>query len=114
MKTASKPQRAKSIANVPGIRIRPLNNWIVVEYEESEKKTASGRLYIPEVAQKPSYEAIVIAVGPGRWSEKLFDRLPMGVKPGDKISVTPQNYPVTIDGREVYWVREEEVLGHRG
>lgn len=114
-KVASSPAKPQSRADVPGIRIQPLNDRLVIEYEESAKMTESGRLHLPDKRQEPNssagVDARVIAVGPGRFSEKLWARIPIAVKPGDRIKVPRQNLPIKVDGREVFFIFEWQVLG---
>lgn len=100
-------------------RIHPTYDRVLVEFDEQANKTAGG-LFIPQSASVPNFDAVVIAVGPGRWNNTVFERtgeaerIPMTLKPGDKVKCPPLNFPIVVDGHTVYFVNEDEVLGLRG
>ena len=90
--------------------LRPLHDKVVVERAKAEKQTPGG-IIIPDQAQEKSLEVTVRAVGPGRVLDdgKI---LPLSVKPGDVVYL-PSKYAgteVTIEGRKLVVVREEEIL----
>lgn len=101
--------------------IRPTRDLLVIEYEplELQPVTAAGVIATvnAEWKQGIAYRARVLAVGPGRFSNKLWDkkglahRLPMTVKAGDVIAITRQNFPRQMDGREVFIVQQSCVEG---
>lgn len=105
------------------MKIRPLNDWVVIKPVDSGERTASG-IIIPEVAKQKPQIGVVMAVGPGRYKEekgkgkekekekkkKIF--VPTEVKPGDKVMY--EKYMVSefeLDGQEVTMIREENILG---
>ena len=59
------------MANVP---IQPLEDYIVVQLEEAQSKTASG-LFLPENAKEKPKTAKVVAVGEGVATVKVGDRV---------------------------------------
>lgn len=91
-------------------RIRPLRNLVVLEYEEAEHMTDSGLLHLPQVAQKNSHFARVLAVGPGRVNEDTLERMPMTVGVGMRVVVPHLNFPIKVDGREIFIVNEDAIL----
>jgi chaperonin GroES len=58
------------------MKIRPLNDRVLVVGIEEEKKTA-GRIIIPDTAKEKPQEGKVVAVGPGKWDES-GKRIPLG------------------------------------
>ena len=64
-------------------QITPLFDRVLIEPLKAEEKTSSG-LIIPDSAQNPPQEAIVIAVGEGKRNAK-GDLNPMGVEVGDRV-----------------------------
>ena len=50
------------------MKLKPLDDRIVVEPSEAEQTTASG-LVIPDTAKEKPQQGVVLAVGPGRWSD---------------------------------------------
>ena len=92
------------------MKIRPLQDRIIVKRLEEEENTKGG-IIIPDSAKEKPQEGTVIAVGKGKMTEdgKL---IPLDVKVGDRIlfgkySVTE----VKIEGEEHLIMREEDILG---
>jgi len=65
------------------MRIEPLDDRIVVEPVEAEKKTKGG-IVLPDTAQEKPQQGKVVAVGPGRVLDS-GERAPVPVKKGDKV-----------------------------
>ena len=65
------------------VNLRPLDDRVVVEGLEAEEKTAGGIL-LPDTAKQKPQQGKVIAVGPGKLSDK-GDRLALAVKVGDTV-----------------------------
>jgi chaperonin GroES len=92
------------------MKIRPLQDRILVKRIEEEETTAGG-IIIPDTAKEKPMEGKVIAVGRGKVSEdgKL---MPLNVKKGDRILFsTYAGTEVKIGGEEHLIMREEDVLG---
>jgi chaperonin GroES len=64
-------------------KIKPLFDRVLIEPLKAEEKTQFG-LIIPDSAQNPPQEAIVVAVGEGKRNPK-GDLNPMGVEVGDRV-----------------------------
>jgi chaperonin GroES len=65
------------------VRIKPLEDRIVVQANEAETTTASG-IVIPDTAKEKPQEGTVVAVGPGRFDEH-GNRVPIDVQVGDVV-----------------------------
>jgi chaperonin GroES len=65
------------------IKIKPLEDRIVIKQVEAEQTTASG-LVIPDTAKEKPQEGEVLAVGPGRIDDN-GNRVPLDVAVGDKV-----------------------------
>ncbi|HEX2704553.1 MAG TPA: co-chaperone GroES [Candidatus Lustribacter sp.] len=65
------------------VSITPLEDRIVIKSLEAETTTASG-LVIPDTAKEKPQEGEVLAVGPGRISDK-GNRIPLDIKVGDRV-----------------------------
>lgn len=102
------------------MRVKPLQDWIVVRPDEPEEKSAGG-LFIPEAAKERPESGKVVAAGEGRFieekdakgkvKEKKFVKTTL--KPGDHIMY--EKYAarkVQVDQEEVLLVREQDVLGY--
>ena len=92
------------------MKIRPLNDRLLVKRLAEEEKTAGG-IIIPDSAKEKPQEGEVIAVGPGKITDdgKLQ---PMGVKVGDKILFGKYSgSEVKLGDEELLIMREEDVLG---
>jgi chaperonin GroES len=92
------------------MNIRPLHDRVIVKRIE-ETETKRGALFIPDSAKEKPQQGEVKAVGTGRLSEK-GDRVPMEVKPGDRILFGKYGgSEVKVDGEEWLILREDEILG---
>lgn len=92
------------------MKIRPLQDRIIVKRLESEEKTKGG-IIIPDSAKEKPMEGKVIAVGNG----KLLDngeRSKPEVKEGDRVLFGKYaGTEVKIDGEEHLILREDDILG---
>jgi chaperonin GroES len=92
------------------MKIRPLNDRILVKRVEPEQK-AKGGLIIPDTAREKPLEGMVIAVGVGRLND-AGERVACEVKPGDRVLVGKYTgTEIQIEDVEHVMVREEEILG---
>ena len=92
------------------MKIRPLQDRILVKRVDSETKTASG-IIIPDNAKEKPLEGSIVAVGKGKILENGSVR-PMELKAGDKILFGKYaGTEVKIDGVEHLILREDDVLG---
>lgn len=86
------------------MKIKPLEDRILVKNDAAETKTASG-LYIPEGAQEKTQTAKVIEVGPGTEEEKI------SVKIGDHIMYDKYaGTQIKIDGEDYLVLRMSDVI----
>jgi len=92
------------------MKIRPLQDRIVVKRLEEEGKTKGG-IIIPDTAKEKPIEGKVIAVGNGKVMEN-GTRVPLEVKAGDRILFGKYSgTEVKIEGEEHLIMREDDVLG---
>ncbi len=92
------------------MKIRPLQDRVIVRRVKEEEKTKGG-LFIPDTAKEKPVEAIVIAVGNGKILEDGTLRK-VEVKAGDRILFGKYTgNEVKIDGEEALILREEDILG---
>ncbi|MDH4322335.1 MAG: co-chaperone GroES [Desulfobulbaceae bacterium] len=92
------------------MKIRPLNDRILVKRLEEETKSKGG-IIIPDSAKEKPAEGEVVAVGPGRANEK-GDRVKMQVKVGDRVLFSKYGgSDVKLDGQDYLIMREDDILG---
>lgn len=92
------------------MKIRPLQDRVLVKRIESEEKTKGG-IIIPDTAKEKPIEGKVIAVGAGKVGDDGKQR-PVDVKAGDRILFGKYaGTEVKIDGDEHLILREEDILG---
>ena len=92
------------------MKIRPLQDRVIVRRLEEEEKTKGG-IIIPDTAKEKPQEGKVIAVGKGKITEdgKL---IPLDVKTGDKILFGKYSgTEIKVEGEELLIMREEDILG---
>ena len=91
------------------MKLKPLNDRVLVKRLESEEKTAGG-LYIPDTAKEKPSKGEVIAVGPGNVGED-GKRVALGVKKGDLVLFNKYaGTEVKLDGEEMIIVRQSDIL----
>ncbi|NHZ85678.1 MAG: co-chaperone GroES [Planctomycetia bacterium] len=92
-----------------GLKLKPLEDRVVVEPKEAEDKTASG-IILPDTAQEKPQEATVVAMGPGKASDS-GTIVKMTVKVGDKVLYGKYSgTEVTVDGKDYLIMRESDIL----
>ena len=92
------------------MKIRPLNDRILVKRLEEEGKTAGG-IIIPDSAKEKPAEGEIVAVGPGKMNDK-GERTPMDVKPGERVLFSKYGgTDVKIEGDDYLIMREDDILG---
>ena len=92
-----------------GLKLKPLEDRVVVEPKQAEDKTASG-IILPDTAQEKPQEATIVAVGPGKASDS-GNIVKMTVKVGDNVLYGKYSgTEVTIDGKEYLIMRESDLL----
>jgi chaperonin GroES len=92
------------------MRIRPLQDRIVVSRIADQEKTKGG-IIIPDTAKEKPIEGKVLAVGNGRVLEDGSVRK-LDIKVGDRILFGKYGgIEVTIDGEQLLILREDDVLG---
>jgi chaperonin GroES len=92
------------------MKIRPLQDRIIVKRIEEEEKTKGG-IIIPDTAKEKPMEGKIIAVGKGKLLEdgKVH---PVDVKVGDRVLFGKYaGTEVKIDGEEHLIMREDDILG---
>lgn len=91
------------------MKLKPLNDRVLVKRLESEEKTAGG-LFIPDTAKEKPSKGEVIAVGPGKIAEN-GSRIEMAVKKGDEVLFNKYaGTEIKLDGVEHLVMREEDIL----
>ena len=91
------------------MKIRQLQDRILVKRVEEEEKTAGG-IIIPDTAKEKPQEGKVVAVGNGKVADD-GTVTPLDVKKGDKVLIGKYSgTEVKLDGEEHLILREEEIL----
>ncbi len=91
------------------VKIRPIDDRVVIEVLEAEEKTAGG-IVLPDTAKEKPQRGRVTAVGEGRLGDD-GKRAPMTLKKGDLVMFGKYaGSDVEIDGKELKIMRESEIL----
>jgi chaperonin GroES len=92
------------------MKIKPLNDRVLVFRIEGEEKT-SGGIIIPDTAKEKPQEGKVIAVGTGKLNEE-GKRVPLEVKVNDRVLFSKYGgTEIKIDGVEHLIMKEDDILG---
>jgi chaperonin GroES len=91
------------------MKLRPLQDRILVQRVKEEEKTKGG-IIIPDTAKEKPVEGRVIAAGIGKLSEE-GNRIALEVKKGDRILFGKYSgNEIKIEGEEYLIMREDDVL----
>jgi len=92
------------------MKIRPLQDRVLVRRVKEDEKTKGG-LFIPDTAKEKPMEAIVLAVGNGKVLEDGTVRK-LDVKEGDRVLFGKYSgSDVKVEGDETLILRESDILG---
>ena len=93
------------------MKIRPLQDRIIVKRLESADKKTPGGIIIPDTAKEKPQEGEVIAVGPGKVTDdgklkamnvKVGDKVLFGKYSGNEVKMEDQDYLIML---------EDDILG---
>lgn len=91
------------------LKVRPLDDRVVVEPLEAEEKTAGGIL-LPDTAKQKPQRGRVLAVGPGKLRD-TGGRSALAVQKGDEVIFGRYSgSDVEVEGREIKIMRESDIL----
>jgi chaperonin GroES len=97
------------MAKDTNIRVRPLDDRVVVEPLEAEEKTAGGIL-LPDTAKQKPQRGRVVAIGPGKLLED-GQRAKVAVVKGDEVLYGRYSgTEVEVDRKELKIMRESDIL----
>src|SRR5205809_4091258 len=92
------------------MKLKPLQDRVIVKQSEAEEKTKSGIL-LPDTAKEKPTKGKVIAAGPG----KLDDNgkpMELGVRAGDTVYYGKYSgTDVEVNGEKFVILRETDILG---
>jgi len=91
------------------IRVRPLDDRVVVEPLESEERT-SGGIFLPDTAKEKPQKGKVLAVGPGKVMDN-GERAALSVSVGDTVLFAKfGGTEVQVEGKDLLIMRESDLL----
>jgi chaperonin GroES len=91
------------------IKIRPLDDRVVVEPLEAEEKTAGGIL-LPDTAKQKPQRGRVLAIGPGKLRDN-GERTALSVAVNDEVIYGKYSgSDIEVENKEVKILRESDIL----
>jgi chaperonin GroES len=92
------------------VKIRPLDDRVVVKPLDVEEKTPGG-IVLPDTAKEKPQTGEILAVGPGKLMDN-GDRAAPAVRVGDHVIYGKYSgTEIKVDGEEVKILREDDILG---
>jgi len=92
------------------MKLRPLQDRIIVKRVEEETMTAGG-IFIPETAKEKPQKGEIVAVGHGKKTEE-GKVIPIDLKVGEKVLFGKYaGTEIKIEGEEYLIMREDDILG---
>src|SRR5436309_9347491 len=90
------------------VKIRPLDDRVVIEPLEAEERTAGG-IVLPDSAKQKPQRGRVLAVGPGKLSD-TGKRTAVSVTTGDEVIYGRYaGNDITVERREIKILRESDI-----
>jgi len=93
------------------VKIRPLQDRVLVKPAEAKEEEMRGGIIIPDTAKEKPQEGEIIAMGPGKRSDdgKIH---PLDVKVGDTVIYGKYaGTDIKIEGDDYLLMREDDILG---
>ena len=92
------------------MKLRPLQDRVIVKQSEAEEKTASGIL-LPDTAKEKPTKGKVIAAGPGKLDDKGRP-MEVGVSVGDVVYYGKYSgTEIEVNSEKFVILRETDILG---
>jgi chaperonin GroES len=92
------------------MELRPLSDRVLVK-PDADAAEKVGSIYVPDTAKERPQRGEVVAVGPGRKSDK-GDVVAMNVKAGDKVLYSKYGgTELEIEGEDYLIMSESDILG---
>lgn len=92
--------------------IQPLGERVLVKPMQKEEVTKGG-IVLPDTVKEKPQEGEVVAVGPGKRSEK-GEYIPMDVKVGDVVLYAKYGgTEIKIEGQDMMILRESDILAKK-
>ena len=92
------------------MKLKPLQDRVIVKQAEAEEKTASGIL-LPDAAKEKPTKGKVIAAGPGKTDDNGKTHA-LNVKAGDNVYYGKYSgTDVEVNGEKFVILRESDILG---
>ena len=92
------------------MKIRPLNDRVLVK-RLAEEEVTKGGIIIPDSAQEKPAEGEIVSVGAGKLNDK-GERVPVELKAGEKVLFSKYGgTEVKIEGEDFLIMREDDILG---
>ncbi|HZP43878.1 MAG TPA: co-chaperone GroES [Candidatus Binatia bacterium] len=92
------------------MKVRPLNDRVIVRRVEETEQRSTGGIIIPDTAKEKPQEGKVVAVGPGRREDGKV--IAPDVRAGDRVLFGKYaGTEIKLDGEEHLILREEDILG---
>jgi chaperonin GroES len=93
------------------MKIRPLQDRVMVKRLENGVEKTKGGIIIPDTAKEKPAQGKIVAVGKGKVDDD-GKPIPVGVKVGDTILFGKYSgSEVELDGEQHLIMREEDILG---
>jgi chaperonin GroES len=91
------------------VDLNPLADRVVLEPVEAPQ-TSAGGIVIPDTAKEKTQEGLILAVGPGRKTDK-GEIIKMDLKAGDRVIYSKYSgSEIKIVGKEYLIISEKDVL----
>jgi len=93
------------------IRIRPLQDRVIVKRVEQKEERSTGGIIIPDTAKEKPQKGEIVAAGPGKRNDEGKLQA-LDVKKGDKVLFAKYaGNEIKVEGEELLIMREDDIMG---
>ncbi|MFO7779356.1 MAG: co-chaperone GroES [Nitriliruptoraceae bacterium] len=98
------------MAAATDVKVKPLEDRVLVTINEQEQTTASG-LVIPDTAKEKPQQGTVVAVGPGKRSDTTGELITVDVSEGDTVLFSKYGgTEVKVEGQDYLILSARDIL----
>lgn len=102
------------------MHLQPQNDWVVVKMVPIEEKVSNGVIILADTTAQRIRQGTVVTTGPGRRVKQTGERIPVGVKEGEKVAFFRWNQEhkqgqaiarfLGVVGDDIGLIREADIL----
>ncbi len=108
---ATIPEEGTTLASATKVKVKPLEDRVLVTVDDDTEQTTASGLVIPDTAKEKPQQGKVVAVGPGKRSEQSGDKIKLDIDEGDTVLFSKYGgTEVKVEGEEYLILSARDIL----